>query len=64
MQTTRSAPERMAVSIGEAADLLGIGRSLAYELARNGRLPTVAVGGRRRVPLKALERLLEVEPAR
>jgi excisionase family DNA binding protein len=59
---TRPAPERMALTIGEAAALLGIGRSLAYEMARSGALPTVLVSARRRVPVKALELLLEVTP--
>ena len=48
------------MTIGEAADMLGIGRSLAYEMARDGRLPTVALGARRYVvPLKAVEHLLD-----
>jgi excisionase family DNA binding protein len=47
--------EPRLVSIADAAALLGIGRSKAYELARAGRLPTVDLDGRRLVPLHALD---------
>ena len=46
------------MSITEAADTLGIGRTLAYELARTGELPTIRLGRRLVVPRRALERLL------
>lgn len=51
--------ERLGVNIPTAAKALGISRNLAYELAREGRLPTVRLGKRLVVPLKALERMLE-----
>ncbi len=51
------------LSVGEAAVLLGVGRSTAYEAARSGVLPTLAFGGRRlRVPTAALYRLLGIAP--
>jgi excisionase family DNA binding protein len=46
------------MSVTEAAATLGIGRTLAYELARNGELPTIRLGRRLVVPRRALERLL------
>jgi excisionase family DNA binding protein len=46
------------MSITEAADTLGIGRTLAYELARTGELPTIRLGRRLVVPRRALQRLL------
>lgn len=46
------------MSITEAADTLGIGRTLAYELARTGEIPTVRLGRRLVVPRRALQRLL------
>jgi len=49
-----------------AGEWLGIGRSLAYRLAREGRfpVPVLALGRRRVVPKAALERLLQMtEPA-
>jgi excisionase family DNA binding protein len=53
---TKTPPSTM--SITEAADTLGIGRTLAYELAHTGELPTVRLGRRLVVPRRALERLL------
>ena len=49
---------RMTVSVEEAARLLGIGRSLAYEMVREGKIPSLRFGRRVVVPLKALEDLL------
>lgn len=46
------------MSIDEAGHALGIGRGLAYELARTGRLPVVRLGRRMLVPRAALEALL------
>lgn len=44
------------VSIPVAANLLGIGRSSAYEAARNGKFPTpvLKINGRYVVPTKPL----------
>ncbi|MBX6754517.1 MAG: helix-turn-helix domain-containing protein [Thermorudis peleae] len=53
-------PRPATVSVTQAAKLLGVGRTLAYELARWQReiapgVPIIHVGGRRyRVPTKAL----------
>ncbi|MBI4339979.1 MAG: helix-turn-helix domain-containing protein [Chloroflexi bacterium] len=53
--------DKLTLTISEAALALGIGRGLAYEMARDGRLPTVRLGGKRLVvPVKALEKLLDV----
>lgn len=50
---------RLTLTVTEAADILGISRSLAYEMAKDGRLPTVALDARRYViPRSALERML------
>lgn len=51
----------MAVPVEEAARRLNISRSLAWELVWSGRLPTVRLGRRRVVPVKALEAILETE---
>ena len=52
--------ERLTIDIETAAKLLGIGRSLAYELAREGKIPTLHLGKRRIVvPKKAIERMIE-----
>jgi Helix-turn-helix domain len=47
--------ERQTYTIGEAAKILGICRTVAY---RPGVLPTVRIAGRRLVPKWALERML------
>ncbi len=50
---------RRVVSIPEAGRMLGIGRSLAYKMAKEGTIPTLALGARRIVvPLAALEKML------
>ena len=45
--------DRKTYTIQEAADLLGIGRTLCYELAQEGTLPGVHRLGRRYVVSKA-----------
>ena len=55
--TNRSDGHRLTVSIVEAAQMLGIGRTLAYEAARRGDLRTIRVGRRVLVPVLAIEEL-------
>ncbi len=50
--------EKRTYSIPEAAKVLGIGRTAAYEAARTGEIPTIRIGKRILVPVAALERLL------
>ena len=42
--------EKLVYSIQEAADLLGISRSYAYELVRNGTIPALVLGRKRVIP--------------
>ena len=51
--------ERLTLTVEEAGGLLGISRSLAYEMARTGALPTLRFGKRIVVPRKAVEAMLE-----
>ncbi len=51
---TRTANDRLLLTVEEAADLVGIGRTLTYRLIREGSLATVKVGRLRRVPAAAL----------
>lgn len=53
------APERLALTIPEAAAMLGVSRSKGYELARRGIIPVIDLGGAKRVPRRRLEELLE-----
>lgn len=51
--------EKLTLKVDEAAKLLGISRGLAYEMAREGKLPTIRFGRRLLVPRRALYRLLQ-----
>jgi len=51
--------ERQTVTVEEAAQILGIGRSSAYEAVRRGDLPVIRIGRRYVVPRLALEWLLK-----
>lgn len=56
VESGRGAP--LCISVEEAAELLGIGRSSAYEAARSGRLPVVRWGRALRVVRAGLDALL------
>jgi len=53
-----SPPTRLTLSIDEAAELVGISRTTAYELAQSGELPTVRLGRRILVPINQLADVL------
>ena len=42
----------------DAADVLGISKDLAYEMAKSGEIPTIRLGRRVMVPVPALRRML------
>lgn len=46
------------LTVEEAATILRIGRSTAYEAVRRGEIPSIRIGGRIRIPRAALDRLL------
>ncbi len=50
--------ERATYTIEEVAEILGIGRSSAYQAARSRDIPTIRIGKRLLVPRIALERML------
>ena len=50
--------ERLVYTIEESAEMLGIGRSKAYEAAQTGEIPTIRIGRRLLVPKVALDRML------
>ncbi len=50
---------RATVTLTEAAHILGISRSTAYELARIGELPVLRLGRRLVIPKRALDRMLD-----
>lgn len=51
------------VTLSEAAEILGIGRTLSYEAARHGKFPVrvIKIGGRYVVPTKPLLDLLGLD---
>jgi len=54
---------KLTYTVTEAADLLGISRSSAYECVRRGEIPSLTLGRRVVVPRRARETLLAVEPS-
>ncbi len=55
--------ERQTYQVAEVAKLLGIGRNLAYELVRSGKIPSLRLGRRIVVPKGAFDRLLSGDGA-
>ena len=52
--------DKLAYTVEEAARLLGIGRSAAYEGVRTGQIPSIRIGRRILVPKAALEQMLDL----
>jgi excisionase family DNA binding protein len=50
--------ERLVLTVSEAAKALGLSRGFAYQMAREGKLPTVRFGHRLVVSRKGLDELL------
>jgi excisionase family DNA binding protein len=48
--------ERLLLTIPQAAERLGVGRSFLYGVIRRGELASVKLGRARRVPIGALEK--------
>jgi excisionase family DNA binding protein len=56
--TSAPFPERLTLTVEEAAATLGISRAFAYEAVRRGEIPSIRIGRRVLVPHAALNRLL------
>jgi len=50
--------ERLTFSVEEAAELIGVGRSAAYEAVRRGEIPVIRIGRRVLVPRSRLFQML------
>ena len=50
---------RLLLTVDEAAERLGLGRTKVYELLNRGELASVRIGTARRVPASALETYIE-----
>jgi excisionase family DNA binding protein len=61
MNTTQTPelPDKAAIRIDRVAERLDIGRSTAYRLVREGKIPTVRIGSELRVRVKDLETYLD-----
>lgn len=51
--------DKIAVSVTEAAELLGVSRTTMYALARQDDFPCVMVGHRMLIPLKGLHEWMD-----
>ena len=54
---------RLTITVDEAAELLGVSRSTAYSLVRQGQLPSLRLGRRIVVPVRRLLAVLDGGPA-
>ena len=54
METTTTEVERVLLRPEEVAAMLGIGRSIVFELLRSGELRSVKIGKSRRIPTVAV----------
>ena len=56
--------DRLAVSVADAGQMLGVSRAFAYELVARGELPTIRFGRRVMVPKVALLAMVGLSPER
>lgn len=64
MSREKTEVQRATYTVEEAAQILGIGRGLAYKLVHSGELPALRLGEKRYVvPRVAVERILNGEGA-
>ena len=51
--------KRLCIKVPEAAEMLGISRNFAYQLVREGKLPSIRFGKRILIPRAALDKMME-----
>jgi len=51
-------PERATLTVAETAKIMGIGKQLAYQQVKNGRLPVIKCGRRLLIPKAAFFKML------
>ncbi len=49
----------LLLTMPDAAKALGVGRTTAYRLAAKGEIPVIDLAGRKRIPLAALNALID-----
>ena len=52
-------PERLVVTVPEAARMLGLSRARLYPLISTGEIPSLKIGRCRRVPVREIESFIE-----
>ena len=55
--------ERLAVSVSDAAAMIGLGRDVTYRLILGGEIPSFKVGARRLIPVTGLREYVEERTA-
>jgi excisionase family DNA binding protein len=50
--------ERLALRASEFAEAIGASRSKVYEMMADGSVPTVVIGGVRRIPVDAAKQMI------
>ena len=53
--------DKVVLTVEEAAELLRISRTTAYEAVRRGEIPALHIGRRLLIPVQAILRLLNAE---
>lgn len=51
---SRTMPQRVLLTVEEAAEQLGIGRTKTYELVKKGEIESIQIGRLRRIPTSAI----------
>lgn len=54
-------PQRLTLTVEEAAATLGLSRASAYEAVRRGQIPHIRIGSRILVPRSQLEKMLDAD---
>lgn len=55
-------PEKLLYRIGEAADAIGVSKTILYELINSGEIPVIRVRSDLRVPVAGLRAWLAKQP--
>lgn len=51
--------EKLTFSVVEAAELLGISKSYAYQMVKEQKIPVLTIGSRKLIPKQQLEQWLQ-----
>jgi excisionase family DNA binding protein len=60
---THERHQPLTITVERAGQLLGISRSLAYDLVHRGEIPAIRLGRRLVVPVRVIEEMLAVRPS-